>query len=143
MAPQSAYSLAKHLEEEMASHFCRWDPALKLIGLRFSYVKEQAEYAAFPALNADPMLQHWNLWSYIDDRDGAQAVRLALEHDTVGFDVFIIASPDTVMSQTSASLMHRVVPGVQIRGELGAHQSLLSSDKARRVLGWAPQHGWR
>ena len=33
--PETAYSLAKALDEEMARHFCRWDPALKMIGLSF------------------------------------------------------------------------------------------------------------
>ena len=52
-----------------------------MIGLRFSNVMEPADYAAFPSFDADPRLRNWNLWGYIDARDGAQAVRLALEHD--------------------------------------------------------------
>ena len=30
------------------------------------------------------MARKWNLWGYIDARDGAQAVRLALEHQATG-----------------------------------------------------------
>ena len=30
--PETPYSLVKHLEEEMAAQFCRWDPELKMIG---------------------------------------------------------------------------------------------------------------
>jgi len=41
--PESAYSLSKLLGEEMAKQFCRWDPEMKIIGLRFSNVMEQAE----------------------------------------------------------------------------------------------------
>ena len=63
----------------MARQFCRWDPELTMIGLRFSNVMDPADYAAFPAFDADPSLRQWNLWGYIDARDGAQAVRLALE----------------------------------------------------------------
>ena len=77
--PQSAYSLAKTLEEEMAAQFCRWDPDLSMTGLRFSNVMDPADYAAFPGFDADPDSRMWNLWGYIDARDGAQAVRLALE----------------------------------------------------------------
>lgn len=141
--PQSTYALAKHLEEEMARQFCRWDPALKMIGLRFSYVMDPQDYARFPALDHDPMAQHWNLWSYIDARDAAQAVRLALDHPTPGMDTFLIASPDTVMSRPTAELMSAVFPGVPVRAPLGTHQSLLSCEKARRVLGYRPVHGWR
>ena len=43
--PETAYSLSKSLGEEMARQFCRWDPELKIIGLRFSNVMEPADYA--------------------------------------------------------------------------------------------------
>ena len=69
------------------------------------------DYAQFPSYDADPQLRRWNLWGYIDARDGAQAVRLALEHDAVGADVFIIANADTVMSRSNADLLAEVFPG--------------------------------
>ncbi len=59
--PETTYSLGKALDEEMAHHFCRWDPELKMIGLRFSNVMEAADYAAFPSFDADPGLRKWNL----------------------------------------------------------------------------------
>ena len=104
-APGNHYSLGKVLDEEMARHFCRWDPDLKMIGLRFSNVMEPADYAQFPAWNDDPTIRQWNLWSYIDARDGAQAVRRALEHEAAGMDVFIIANADTVMSRPNDELV--------------------------------------
>ena len=49
--PETTYSLGKVLDEEvLARQFCRWDPELKMIGLRFSNVMEQADYAQFPRL---------------------------------------------------------------------------------------------
>jgi nucleoside-diphosphate-sugar epimerase len=141
--PESTYSLGKHLEETMAAQFCRWNPALKMIGLRFSNVMEPQDYAAFPSFDADPLLRKWNLWGYIDARDGAQAVRKALEFDGTGVDVFVIANADTVMSRSSASLAAEVYPGVEVRKELGEHETMLGIDKARRVLGYEPQHSWR
>jgi UDP-glucose 4-epimerase len=141
--PESTYSLVKTLEEEMARQFCRWEPALKMIGLRFSNVMDPADYARFPSFAADPRLRSWNLWGYIDGRDGAQAVRLALEHDGTGFDVFVIANADTVMPASSAELAAAVFPDVPVTRPLGEHETLLSIDKARRVLGYAPRHGWR
>lgn len=141
--PETAYSLAKALDEEMARHFCRWDPGMKMIGLRFSNVMEPADYARFPSFDDDPAIRSWNLWGYIDARDGAQAVRRAVELETTGTDVFIIANADTVMSRASADLMAEVFPGVEVRRTLGEHETLLSIDKARRVLGYEPRHGWR
>jgi nucleoside-diphosphate-sugar epimerase len=141
--PNSSYSLSKLLGEEMAQQFCRWEPAMKIIGLRFSNVMDPDEYARFPAFDADPQARKWNLWGYIDARDGAQAVRKALELDATGADVFVIANADTVMQRSSASLMAEVFPDVPIKAELGEHETLLSIAKARRVLGYSPQHSWR
>lgn len=97
--PETTYGLVKHLEEQLAIQLVRWDPELSITALRFSNVMDPADYAEFPAFDSDPMLRKWNLWSYIDGRDGAQAV---VEHDT-----------------------------------------MLSIDKARRLLGYEPQHTWR
>lgn len=141
--PESTYSLNKTLEEELARQFCRWQPELVAVGLRFSNVMDVEDYAQFPSFDADPQLRRWNLWGYIDARDGAQAVEKALEHDVPGADVFVIANGDTVMSRSSASLMAEVYPDVPVTKELGEHETLLGIDKARRVLGYDPQHSWR
>jgi nucleoside-diphosphate-sugar epimerase len=141
--PESRYSLAKLLEETMAAQFCRWNPELKMVGLRFSNVMDPEDYAQFPSFDADPALRKWNMWGYIDARDGAQAVRKALAYDTPGMQICIIANADTVMSRSSASLAAEVYPGVKVTKDLGEHETLLSIDKARRLLGYEPQHSWR
>ena len=114
-----------------------------MIGLRFSNVMEPADYAEFPSFDAEATLRKWNLWGYIDARDGAQAVRKALEHEGTGMDVFIIANADTVMTRPNAELIAEVFPNVPIKGEFGPNDTLLSIDKARRVIGYEPRHTWR
>ena len=141
--PSSSYSLAKTLEEEMAGQFCRWDPKLSMTGLRFSNVMEPADYEDFPTFDGDPSLRVWNLWGYIDARDGAQAVRLSLAASRPGMDVFVIAAADTVMSRPSAELVAGAFPDVPVTRTLGVHETMLGIDKARRVLGFAPNHSWR
>ncbi|MFQ6172105.1 NAD-dependent epimerase/dehydratase family protein [Oryzobacter sp. R7] len=141
--PESTYSLAKALEEEMARHFCRWDPELVMVGLRFSNVMDVEDYAAFPSFQDDPQLRRWNLWGYIDARDGAQAVERGLRHDVPGAEVFVIANADTVMLRPSAELMAEVFPDVPLRREVAGTETLLGIDKARRVLGYEPRHSWR
>jgi nucleoside-diphosphate-sugar epimerase len=141
--PETSYSLAKLVDETIAEQFCRWDPKLKAIGLRFSYVKEEAEYSAFASINEDPGLQYWNFWSYIDVRDAAQAVQKALEYEPPGLAVFIIASPDTVVDRSTGSLLKEYFPTVPLKKEFGEHESVLSTEKARELLGWKPRHSWR
>jgi nucleoside-diphosphate-sugar epimerase len=141
--PESTYSLVKHLEEQMAIEMTRWDPELSITGLRFSNVMDAGDYENFPSFDADATLRKWNLWGYIDGRDGAQAVARALENGKPGFEAFIIANEDTVMSRSSASLAAEVFPGVKVTKELGEHETMLSIDKAKRLLGFAPEHSWR
>ncbi len=142
--PESAYSLTKLLGEEMARQFCRWDPELKVIGLRFSNIMEPKDYEEFPALDGDAKLRKWNLWGYIDVRDAAQAVRRALEAPLKGAEVFLIANADTVMSRPNDELLAEVFPGVPGRKKgLGPNETLLSIDKARRLLHYEPEHSWR
>ena len=141
--PESTYSLVKHLEEQMAIQLTRWDPTLSITGLRFSNVMDPEDYEEFPSFDHDARLRKWNLWGYIDGRDGAQAVARALEHGTPGFEAFIVANADTVMSRPSSELAAEVFPNVAVVRELGEHETLLSIEKAKRLLGYAPEHSWR
>jgi nucleoside-diphosphate-sugar epimerase len=141
--PESVYSLTKHLEEELARKVARWDADLSITALRFSNVMTPDDYPGFAAFQSDPASRKWNLWGYIDARDGAQAVLRALDAGRPGFDRFIIAAADTVMERSSASLLAEYFPDVEVRRELGEHETLLGIDHAREVLGYAPQHSWR
>ncbi|KQM44852.1 MULTISPECIES: NAD(P)-dependent oxidoreductase [Microbacterium] len=140
--PESVYSLVKTLEERLAVELVRWNPELSITALRFSNVMVPEDYAEFP-FDDDARTRKWNLWGYIDARDGAQAVERALETAPAGFDTFIIAAADTVMTRPNAELVAEVFPGVATHGDLGENTTLLSIDKARRLLGFDPQHSWR
>lgn len=140
--PQSSYSLAKAVDEEIARHFARWMPGAAFIGLRFSNVMDPADYAEFPSYEADPKMRSWNAWGYIDARDGATACRLAVESDLVGAENFIIAAADTVLSRPSTELAAEVFPSVPMNRDVPGTASLLSTEKARRMLGYEPAHSW-
>jgi len=139
--PESVYSLVKHLEEEMARKLVRWDPTLSITALRFSNVMDPTDYASFSDFTAPS--RRWNLWGYIDARDGAQAVRRALAAAEPGFEAFIIAAADTVLTVPNDALVAAEFPGVVYTPTSGPHDTLLSIDKARRVLGFAPEYSWR
>lgn len=141
--PESVYSLVKTLEERLARELVRWHPDLSITALRFSNVMVPEDYAEFPDYDSDARLRKWNLWGYIDARDGAQAVQRALEVAPAGFDNFLIAASDTVMSRPNAELLAEVFPDVPVAREFGPNETLLSIDKARRLLGFDPRHSWR
>ncbi len=141
--PESNYSLGKHVEEQIAEQLCRWNPDLKMIGLRFSNVMAPEDYALFPAFQDDPRKRIWNLWGYIDTRDGAQAVIRALEANRPGFEAYVIAAADTVSPRTSIDLAEEYFPDVPVTRELGEFETLLSIRKAHELLGYRPEHSWR
>lgn len=63
--PESAYSLSKLVGETIAEQYTRWDPATKIISLRFSNVMLPQEYATFEGWQKDPKARYWNCWGYI------------------------------------------------------------------------------
>jgi nucleoside-diphosphate-sugar epimerase len=141
--PENDYALSKVLCEEMARQFCRRDPSMKMVGLRFSNIMAPEDYDRFASFQGDARTRKWNLWGYVDVRDAAQAVRKALEAPIKGAEVFCISSEDTVMEMSDSELMKEVFPGVPVRKELGRNEALHSIEKARRVLGYRPEFGWR
>jgi nucleoside-diphosphate-sugar epimerase len=143
LAPESGYALAKVLCERAASEMNRWNPGIVFVGLRISNIFEENDYAAIPSFWNDPALRRWNLWSWVDARDVAQACRLALEADVTGADVFTIAAADTLMKTPSRELMAAHFPDTKLDSKLGDFETLLSIEKARRMLGYSPRHGWR
>jgi nucleoside-diphosphate-sugar epimerase len=139
--PEWSYALSKLLGEEMARQFSR-RTGIPFVGLRISNIMEPDDYAAFPSYWDDAQLRRWNLWGYVDCRDVAQACRLGLGADVTGAEVCIIAAADTVMTRPSAELMAEVFPDVPMRRPVPGRETLLSIERARRVLGYEPAHRW-
>jgi nucleoside-diphosphate-sugar epimerase len=142
MYPESSYALSKVLGEEMARQFSRWS-GMTILGLRFSNVMVRHDYERFPGYWEDPHLRKWNLWGYVDESHVNLSVRLALEADLQGADSFTIAAADTVMKRPSRELMAEVFPDVKVADGVDGFDTLLSIDKARRVLGYEPEFSWR
>jgi nucleoside-diphosphate-sugar epimerase len=154
--PQTAYALSKLAGEELARQFARWT-GIPFIGLRLSNVIAPDAYAAFATWQDDPRARAWNFWGYIDARDCGLACVRALDADTSGWatagpqdsgsgglaQVFIIAAADTVMRRPNEELLRAVYPDVPVRGSLTANGTLLSIEKARRLLKFEPEHSWR
>jgi nucleoside-diphosphate-sugar epimerase len=141
--PTSSYALSKVATETIAEQMAGWSQ-IPFVALRFSNVFKPDDYALMSQWQDDPRKRMWNLWGYVDARDAAAACRLALEADDLtGAQAFIVAAADTVMETPSAQLAHEVFPGVELSGLKSEHETLLSIDKARELLGFEPQYSWR
>jgi nucleoside-diphosphate-sugar epimerase len=140
--PTTTYALSKVVSETAATHVSEWS-GVPFAALRFSNIMAPGDYAALAADRRDPRARRWNLWGYVDVDDVASACRRALEAPLAGAQSFIIAAADTMMDRPSADLLADVFPGVPVTRRLGEHDTLLSIDRAREVLGWEPKRSWR
>ena len=141
--PQTSYSLSKLLGEKMAEQYALWDPETKIVGLRFSNVQEPQDYANFESYQDSAQSRRFNLWTYIDARDAAQSIRLSLEADLKGAHVFGIANSNSLMRMGNDELLDEVFPGTPRKRPLKPNESLISIEKAQRVLGYKPEWDWK
>ncbi|MGW8482111.1 NAD-dependent epimerase/dehydratase family protein [Microbacterium sp. NPDC055903] len=138
----NTYALGKIVEEAMAAQLVAWGDGVSITALRFTNVVAEGEYATFQRAS-EPGYRRDLLGSWIDARDGALAVHLALEHAQPGFEVYHVAHPRSGIASTSREAAERWFPGVPVADDLGEHESLFSVRKIQDRLGFAPEHDWR
>jgi nucleoside-diphosphate-sugar epimerase len=143
LLPQDAYALSKRIGEELADGFARRG-RLTVVSLRFPWIHTPRTFAeqVLP-LWADPAAGASNLWSYIDSRDVAEAVRLALTAEIGGHEACFVAASDSFMPIPSRVLITDCYPTTVIHNALTDHASLLSSAKAEALLGFRARYSWR
>ncbi|GAA2167932.1 nucleoside-diphosphate-sugar epimerase [Humibacillus xanthopallidus] len=141
--PEDSYAMSKVANEVTARSFQARTGA-DIYGLRINNVIEPHEYVElFPAFLADPALRRRNIFAYIDTRDLGLMVQRCLEVDGLGYEVFNVANADLSVAATTDEVRERFYAGVELRRPMGRDETFYSIDKARRLLGYEPQHSWR
>ena len=141
--PEDSYAMSKVAGEVTARSFQARTGA-DIYGLRINNVIEPDEYAdMFPPFLADPSLRRRNVFAYIDARDLGQMVQRCLEVDGLGYEVFNFANADMSVSATTDEVRKRFYDGVEVKREMGRDETFYSIDKARNLLGYAPEYSWR
>ncbi|GAB3601575.1 NAD-dependent epimerase/dehydratase family protein [Microbacterium tumbae] len=138
----NTYALGKVVEEAMAAQLVGWADGASITALRFTNVVAEGEYATFERAG-EPGYRRDLLGSWVDARDGALAVQLALEQARPGFEVYHVAHPLSGIVSTSREAAERWFPGVPVAEDLGEYESLFSVRKIQERLGFAPEHDWR
>lgn len=142
VVPEDSYAMSKVVNEVTARSFHRRSGA-DIYGLRINNVIEPHEYAQnFPAYLENPDLRRRNIFSYIDARDLGQMVDRCLATDGLGYQIFNVANEDHSVDLTTQALMERYYAGVPAR-PMGEFETFYSISKAKKLLGFAPQHSWR
>lgn len=140
--PMDSYALSKVVNEQTARAFALRS-GFDIYALRIGNVIEPSEYKLFPGWFANPGFRKRIAWSYIDARDLGQITLRAIEEDGLGFQIFNAANDDTSSDLPTRELIDRFYPGVPLKRELGEFETLLSNWKARDILGFRSEHGWR
>jgi nucleoside-diphosphate-sugar epimerase len=140
--PMDSYALSKVINEQTARAFQQRNNS-DIYALRIGNVIEPHEYEMFPKFFADPGYRKKIAWSYIDARDLGEIVRLAIEKDGLGYQVFNAANNDCSSDLPTAELLKRFYPNVPVKRDLGEYETLLSNRKVQEMLGFKAQHSWR
>ena len=141
--PEDAYAMSKVAGEATARSF-QARTGTDIYGLRINNVIEPHEYAElFPPFLEDASLRRRNIFAYIDTRDLGAMVQRCLETDGLGYQVFNVANADMSVAATTDEVRERFYDGIEVRRELGRDETFYAIDKARELLGYAPQHSWR
>lgn len=76
-------------------------------------------------------------------RQGRREGLLGLDSKGLSYGVFNIAAADTLSEMPTEDLIQTHLPNVEIRHRIEATGSAWSTEKARKLLGYVPQHSWR
>lgn len=139
---RNTYGLGKVAEEAIARQLAQWDEETSITTLRFTNVVAEDEYGTFERAG-DPDYRRDLLGTWVDARDGAGAVALALEAARPGYRVYNVASPTSGSRIPSRELAARWFPGTPVDDDLGEFESLMSTRRIERELGFRAEHDWR
>jgi nucleoside-diphosphate-sugar epimerase len=140
----NAYALSKYMSEVIADSLAVRYPDTAYAGMRINNVIDPDGYERFRREWEDPSMSAGNFWSYIDARDVGTAYRAALEGESAGHEVFLIAAADTRAKRPLRALMAEYYDGYdRVDSGHDDYASAFSSAKMERFFGWTPTYSWR
>ena len=144
MMPFEPYGLTKQVGEDIGRMIAR-NSGTTVVSLRFTNVALPEVQAEFPwpaPTPEDPLTLV--MWAYADARDVAEAHVLALDAEIEEYEAFMIAQPSSRFEEPTIDIVkNNFGDRVEIREGLSGTASVISTEKAQRLLGWRPRHDWR
>ena len=147
VATPNAYALSKYTGEVIGDAMAVRYPRMPVVSLRINNVITPDTYDWLQhRRDGYPDEGSTNFWSYVDVRDVATAFRAAVEGDTTGHEVFLVAAADTcldtpfadaITARFGADAATRITPGHQ------PFASAFDCSKMARMFGWTAAHSWR
>jgi UDP-glucose 4-epimerase len=144
-----AYGLSKCLGEDLCRGFTA-RTSIVTVSLRPVWVLNPGVYQTLEAQwRADASSEwtpFWESGAFVDVRDVATAVELALTVPLTGHHRLLLCADDIAATEPALAMAARLAPGVPVRDPARYRQdpwrALADCSAARRVLGWRPRHTW-
>ena len=148
VAPRDPYGLAKHVIEITADGFGRLEDAPRITTLRYPWVCTEADFHdRFPdpdrGVESISERERKTLLTYLYLEDAASVARRAVEADIDGHERFWAVATDTTAPVPTNDVVNRLYSDADRRRDFDGTESLVSTEKARRLLDWHPEHSWR
>ena len=143
LMPFEPYGMSKQIGECFGEMIARSSDT-SVVSLRFTNVQNVDGQSKFP-LPAPTRDNPTTLvvWAYADPAVVANAHVRALDLEMEGHEAFLLAQPDTRFVEPTVDLIKaNFGEQVEIRGELEGNASVISTEKARSVLGVDFGKGW-
>ncbi len=143
------YGLSKLLAEDMCAGFSA-RTGVATLSLRPVWVWEPGQYRLTgEQRRADPSSEWEPFWEYgafVDVRDVATAVELALSARLVGHHRALLCAADISASAPSLEMAARLAPGVPVRDRApyaaDPWRALVDCSEAAELFGWKPRYRW-
>ncbi|MFG1625026.1 NAD-dependent epimerase/dehydratase family protein [Kribbella sp. NPDC049227] len=137
---EDPYGLSKQVDEATALMMTRRH-GLTVVALRLPFVADDRRRRdRLAATTADPLYGSAELWAYLDLRDAARALRLALTAPVSGFHPVLVAAPQTLAPYPTDELLARYHPTVPVRRALPGRAVPMDLSRARDLLGFTAEH---
>ena len=144
MMPFEPYGLTKQVGEDIGRMIAR-NSNTTVVSLRFTNValpEVQAEFP-WPAPTPENPLT-LVMWAHAEAGDVAEAHVLAVDAEIEEYEAFMIAQPSSRFEEPTIDLVkNNFGDRVEIREGLSGTASVISTEKAQRLLGWKPRYDWR
>lgn len=143
------YGLSKLASEDLCAGFTA-RTSIASLSLRPVWVTDPGQYQRTAAQRrADPSSEWEPFWEYgafVDVRDVATAVELALAARLTGHHRALLCAADISASAPSLDMAARLAPAVPVRDrapyDADPWRALVDCTAARELLGWRPRHRW-
>ncbi|MBA8794475.1 nucleoside-diphosphate-sugar epimerase [Friedmanniella endophytica] len=136
---EDPYSLSKQTDEGTARMISRRFP-MPTVAFRFPLTTTRARLLEFGALDPGKPSAVREGWSYLDVRDAARAVELAVTRPVSGAHAVLVAADDVRVPHATEDLLDAYAPGVPRRRRFVGTEVPVDLGRCRSLLGFRAEH---